>query len=62
MSRRSRLLHRLEARWIACYGEPPPILGDPDLMRALMNAEMAPESRAPRREMALSEDGETAAA
>ncbi len=62
MSRRNRLLRRLEARWIACYGEPPPILSDPDLMRALMNADMAPENRAPRRDVALSEEGEAVAA
>jgi hypothetical protein len=37
MSRRNRLLRHLESRWIACFGEPPPILTDPDLMRAVLD-------------------------
>ncbi|MGA0601781.1 hypothetical protein ACO2Q3_13830 [Caulobacter sp. KR2-114] len=36
MSRRNRMIRRLEARWIACCGEPPPIRTDPDLMLAIL--------------------------
>lgn len=36
MSRRNRLIRRLEDRWIACFGEPPPIRTDPELMLAVL--------------------------
>jgi len=36
MSRRNRLIRRLEDRWVACFGEPPPIRTDPELMLAVL--------------------------
>ena len=45
MSRRNRLLRQLEQRWIACYGEPPPIRTDPKLMLAVLET-MAKEAAA----------------
>lgn len=45
MSRRNRLIRRLEDRWIACFGEPPPIRTDPELMQAVLD-----EAEAERRE------------
>ena len=47
MSRRDRLLRRLEQRWIACFGEPPSLRCDPDLMTELL--EEAESRAAPRR-------------
>lgn len=52
MSRRNRLIRHLEARWFACYGEPPPIRTDPELMRSVLDAAMASEAAA-KREIAL---------
>lgn len=57
MSRRNRLIRSVEARWIACYGEPPPIRTDPKLMLAVLNAAMAEEAR----RAATREDAEAAA-
>lgn len=45
MSRRNRLIRRLEDRWIASFGEPPPIRTDPELMLAILE-----EAEAARRE------------
>lgn len=39
MSRRNRLMRRLEQRWIACFGEPPSIRTDPELMMAVLREE-----------------------
>ena len=43
MSRRNRLVRQLEQRWIACYGEPPPIRTDPKMMLAVLET-MAAEA------------------
>ena len=59
MSRRNRLIRHLEARWIACYGEPPPIRTDPELMLAVLNADMA--RNAPARDSKARQDVEAAA-
>jgi hypothetical protein len=61
MSRRNRLIRQLEARWFACYGEPPPIRTDPELMLAVMDADVASEAAAAREAAAL-EGAEGAAA
>ena len=45
MSRRNRLVRQLEQRWIACYGEPPPIRTDPKMMLAVLET-MAAEAAA----------------
>jgi len=52
MSRRNRLIRQLEARWIACYGEPPPIRTDPELMLRILD-DMAARELEGRREVAL---------
>lgn len=62
MSRRNRQIRHLEARWFACYGEPPPIRTDPDLMRSVLDAAMASDAAAALREAALIERGEGAPA
>jgi hypothetical protein len=51
MSRRNRLIRQLEARWIACYGEPPPIRTDPELMLRVLD-DMAARELEVRREAA----------
>jgi hypothetical protein len=52
MSRRNRLIRQLEARWIACYGEPPPIRTDPELMLAVLD-DLAAQELDVRREPGL---------
>jgi hypothetical protein len=46
MSRRDRLLRRLEQRWIACFGEPPSLRCDPDLMAELLDEAESRRERA----------------
>jgi hypothetical protein len=55
MSRRNRLLRQLEQRWIASYGEPPPIRTDPKMMLAVLET-MAAEAAAAAL-AAVTEDG-----
>ena len=38
MSRRARNLRVIQMRWVARFGEPPPILTDPRLMLAILNS------------------------
>lgn len=51
MSRRNRMIRQLEARWIASFGEPPPIRTDPELMLAVLD-DVAARDRAARRDAA----------
>ena len=51
MSRRNRMIRQLEARWIASFGEPPPIRTDPELMLAVLD-DMLARDRATRRQAA----------
>jgi hypothetical protein len=38
MSRRARSLRIIQLRWVARFGEPPPILTDPELMLSILNS------------------------
>jgi hypothetical protein len=38
MSRRARNLRIIKLRWVARFGEPPPILTDPKLMLSILNS------------------------